>query len=78
MTNKIGILTYHTGYNYGASLQNFALQTVIRKMGYDVETINFETEEFVSSQRVVLHFMKLQSLELIKDTLFVDVYGMKI
>lgn len=52
MTNKIGILTYHTGYNYGASLQNFALQTVIRKMGYDVETINFETEEFVSNREM--------------------------
>lgn len=25
---KIGILTYHTGYNYGASLQAYALQIV--------------------------------------------------
>lgn len=30
---KIGILTYHTGYNYGASLQNYALQKVIKRMG---------------------------------------------
>lgn len=52
MSCKIGILTYHTGYNYGASLQNFALQTIIKKMGYDVETINFETEEFVSNREM--------------------------
>lgn len=50
--SKIGILTYHTGYNYGASLQNYALQTVIQKMGYDVETINFETERFVASREM--------------------------
>lgn len=48
----IGILTYHTGYNYGASLQNYALQQVIKKMGYDVETINFETEEFVANREM--------------------------
>jgi len=34
----IGILTYHTGYNYGASLQAFALQTVITKMGISVKS----------------------------------------
>ena len=49
---KIGILTYHTGYNYGASLQNYALQTVINKMGFTVETINFETERFVASREM--------------------------
>ncbi len=49
---KIGILTYHTGYNYGASLQAYALQTVVRRMGHDVETINFETERFVNSREM--------------------------
>ena len=49
---KIGILTYHTGYNYGASLQAYALQNVVRRMGYDVETINFETERFVNSREM--------------------------
>lgn len=49
---KIGILTYHTGYNYGASLQNYALQKVIKRMGHDVETINFETERFVASREM--------------------------
>lgn len=49
---KIGILTYHTGYNYGASLQAYALQTVISNMGLDCEIINFETERFVASREM--------------------------
>ena len=50
--NKIGILTYHTGYNYGASLQAYALQTIIKKMGFQCEIINFETERFVASREM--------------------------
>ncbi len=49
---KTGILTYHTGYNYGASLQAYALQTVIRNMGIDCEIIHFETEGFVASREM--------------------------
>lgn len=51
----IGILTYHTGYNYGASLQNFALQHVVKKMGLECETINFETDEFVANREMFSH-----------------------
>lgn len=49
---KIGILTYHTGYNYGASLQAYALQTTIEKMGLDCEIINFETDRFIASREM--------------------------
>lgn len=49
---KIGILTYHTGYNYGASLQAYALQTSIQRMQPDCEIINFETEDFLSSREM--------------------------
>lgn len=49
---KIGILTYHTGYNYGASLQAYALQTRIKKLGKNCEIINFETERFVASREM--------------------------
>lgn len=48
----VGILTYHTGFNYGASLQAFALQTIIKKLGYTCEIINFETESFVASREM--------------------------
>ena len=49
----IGILTYHTGYNYGASLQAFALQAVLRKMGYESEIINFEPLRFKASREMI-------------------------
>lgn len=41
MTTKIGIATIHGKTNYGGALQEFALQRVIREMGYDPETVNF-------------------------------------
>lgn len=55
MKKKIGILTYHTGYNYGASLQAYALQTTVQDMGADCEIINFETEHFLASREMLSH-----------------------
>lgn len=38
---KIGIVTItNDGYNFGNRLQNYALQTVLERMGYNVETLN--------------------------------------
>ena len=50
--SKIGILTYHSGFNYGACLQAYALQTTLKKYGYDSEVINFETDAFVASREM--------------------------
>ena len=50
--SKIGILTYHSGFNYGACLRAFALQTTLKKFGYDSEIINFEPEAFVASREM--------------------------
>lgn len=36
----IGILTLPLQYNYGGLLQNFALQTILKRMGHDVVTLN--------------------------------------
>ena len=33
MKKAIGILTYHSGYNYGACLQAYALQATLKKLG---------------------------------------------
>jgi polysaccharide pyruvyl transferase WcaK-like protein len=49
---KIGILTYHTGFNYGASLQAYALQTIIKRYNTNCEIINFETMRFVTSREM--------------------------
>lgn len=38
---KIGILTFHRAHNYGAALQCYALQEVLKGMGHDVEVIDY-------------------------------------
>lgn len=43
--NTVKIITFHAPYNYGSSLQAFALQRVVKTLGYDCETINFRTPE---------------------------------
>lgn len=48
----IGILTYHSGFNYGACLQAYALQNTLKKMGYKSEIINFEKDDFVASREM--------------------------
>lgn len=43
--NNVAIVTLHGYSNYGNKLQNYALQEVIKKLGFDVETINFNVLE---------------------------------
>lgn len=38
---KVGILTFHRANNYGAVLQCFALQTYLKKMGHEVEIVDY-------------------------------------
>ena len=44
MNKTVGIITYHGLHNYGAMLQAFALQTVMKNLGFGCEIINFRTE----------------------------------
>lgn len=46
---KIGILTFHWGTNYGGVLQSFALQTFLKKQGFDVQIVNFAPPSFRDS-----------------------------
>ena len=45
--DKIGIITYHYAYNYGALLQAYALQTKLDMLGYEAEIINFRPSAIV-------------------------------
>lgn len=40
---KIGILTFHRADNFGAVLQNYALQQAIKMLGMEVETIDYRS-----------------------------------
>ena len=42
---KIGILTYHAACNFGANLQVLSTVEYFRRKGYDVEVINWFTDE---------------------------------
>ena len=49
---KIGIITFHRAYNYGASLQCYALQTIIANyFKSDVEIIDYIDENVMSGYR---------------------------
>ncbi len=43
MQNKtrVGILTYHQAVNYGAVLQCYALQEVLKRLNYETKVINY-------------------------------------
>lgn len=38
---KIGLLTFHRAHNFGAVLQCYALQEVIKNLGFDVDVIDY-------------------------------------
>ena len=38
---KIATITFHNSYNYGSVLQAFALQTYLKKIGYETKIIDF-------------------------------------
>ena len=41
---KIGILTFHCAYNFGAMLQCYALQEFISSLGYETHVINYRPQ----------------------------------
>ena len=59
---RIGIVTItNDGYNFGNRLQNYALQTVLQRMGFEVETLNRPIREnqrlWWRSKKKVLHYL---------------------
>lgn len=50
---KIGILTFQNTCNYGAALQAYALQSVLREMGHEVSIVNYENAAVTKREEVV-------------------------
>ena len=50
---KIGILTYHACYNYGANLQAFALQQTLLHLGHDCEIIDYRNKDLQAVNKVL-------------------------
>lgn len=51
---KIGILTFHNAYNYGAVLQAYATQEIVKSRGHDVEIINYHNKKVDRSYKKIL------------------------
>ncbi|WP_347285008.1 polysaccharide pyruvyl transferase family protein [Corynebacterium stationis] len=45
MTKKIGLITYHSAYNFGSVLQALATQMTIKKLGYSTEIVDYRPTE---------------------------------
>lgn len=56
---KTGILTFHRAHNYGAVLQCYALQEILRRRGHDVHVIDYR-------QPWIEDFYKLLSMRIMK------------
>lgn len=41
---SVGIITFHASHNYGSMLQAYALQQIVKGLGYECEFINFRTQ----------------------------------
>lgn len=59
---KIGIITFHRAYNYGAALQSYALFTYVKMLGHDVEIIDYLPNNCCNGSkslvRRILHIVK--------------------
>ena len=50
---RIGILTFHCAHNYGAVLQCYALQEVLKGMGHTVEVIDYRPYYLTRAYKIV-------------------------
>lgn len=62
MKKKIAILTQPLGVNYGGILQNYALQTVLKKMGHHPITINRWENNPTSWFNKQFYYFKLENI----------------
>lgn len=50
---KIGVITCHVAYNYGAMLQAYALYTYLKSQGHDVEYIDYRSRQLQRQYRLL-------------------------
>lgn len=62
MRKKVGILTFHHVTNYGAVLQCYALQTILKNQGYEPEVINYKPRRQEDNLYNFFRFRKFRNL----------------
>ena len=63
---KVGLITYHSAYNFGSVMQAYATQEVIRSIAGNCEIINYRTDE---QRRVYAIFKWEKGFKVIKSLL---------
>lgn len=63
----IGILTLHRANNYGAVLQNYALQKAIESLGYEAETIDYVIPQIDKEYSLLSAFIKRNPINMISS-----------
>lgn len=71
---KIGILTFHRAYNYGALLQCYALKEYLSSLGHEVSIIDYWPEYHSNTYRLIPNFSNLKFKSKIK-ALFLLIIG---
>lgn len=56
---KIGIVTWYKNYNYGGTLQAFALKTILESIGVEVEFINYDGEDSNMKKKTIRIFRNM-------------------
>ena len=57
---KVGLITYHSAYNFGSVLQAYATQKIITKLGHRVEIINYRMPSQKNYYSLLIVFLILQ------------------
>lgn len=73
MTNnkkKVAIITLHRVFNYGSLCQTYATQRIFEKLGYDVEVIDYITEQR-SNKRLFLDVSKGKYKSVLKKYVYI-------
>lgn len=71
---KIGILTYHACYNYGACLQAYALQNTIKRKFSDCQIIDYQSNRLIDINHPFCKYPK-HPKEIIKNITRVPYYS---
>lgn len=71
---KIGIITFHRSHNCGSIMESFAMQTIVKDLGYENELINFSSEGQRDTYRVFSKKRKIKKY--IKNILLSPYYSM--
>ena len=74
---KTGILTFHAAHNYGAVLQAYALQEYLKKLGHEVEVIDYRPEYLIRGYTVFL-FPRLRGVPLPRKILRLGYWGLRL